>query len=472
MAEATDLRAWAQSLRDEPRLGGALLELADWAVSDPWLRASEGAKRALRNAITNLLAVTAGAAAVPDQQAFLAAWDPEPGAATIIGTGRTAPVEAASWINGVTAVFFERDEGNRYAKGHPGVQTAPAILALAERLDIAGERLWNALYVGYELATRFGRATAFHPDVHTHGTFGVAGAAAGCALLLDGDRDAVARAIEAAVSLPPATNWVTVLDGSALRDQWIGAGIVAGLAAARYGIAGLPVGRDGGTVRLGGRLGEIDPAILVDDLGGEGLVTRSYLKQYSSCAYTHSSADATILLRSRLAERGLDVDEVLGIDAEVTGLAAALDAPDWESRPAAYFSVPFAVASALLHGDVRIDRATVPADPALAGLAQRVTVIAADGVIPSPVPDSRPARVTLRLADGSTLTETVVHPAGDATDTPFSGERLEAILAEELAPAGLDVDAVHRAVAGLDHDEPGAVHAALGGLAAASALDH
>ncbi|HEY0247127.1 MAG TPA: MmgE/PrpD family protein [Gryllotalpicola sp.] len=470
MAEtAADLRAWAQSLRDGPRLGAAVTALADWASSDPWSCASENARGALRNAITNLLAVTAGAAAMPEQQAFLDAWDPEPGAAVVIGTGRSVPVEAAAWINGVNAVFFERDEGNRYAKGHPAVQTAPAILAVAERLGISGEPLWNALYVGYELATRFGRATAFHPDVHTHGTFGVPGAAAGCALLLGGDRDAVARAIEAAVALPPATDWATVLDGSALRDQWVGAGLVAGLAAARYGIAGLPVGRDGGTIRFGGRLGEIAPAVLVDDLGGEGLVTRSYLKQYSSCAYTHSSADAAILLRAELAERGLGADDVLGIEAEVTGLAAALDDRTWDSRPAAYFSVPFAVASALLYGDVRIDRAAVPAEPALTALAQRVTVIAADGTIPSPIPNARPARLTLRLSDGSTLVTTVAHPKGDALDTPFSREHFETILAEALAPAGLGAVAAHHAVAGLERSEPGAAHVALLGLAAAGA---
>lgn len=461
MADLVDLPGWAHALRNGPRLGASVSMLADWAVSSPWTRASEKAKLALRDAVTNLLAVTVGGAAMTVQHALVDEWNPEPGGATLIGTGRTATVEVAAWLNAVNGVVLERDEGNRFAKGHPAVQTAPVILALAERGGISGPRLWNALLVGYEIAARFGRATSFSRDVHTHGTFGVPGAAAGCAVLFDADAGVVARAIEAGVSLPPATNWATVFDGSALRDQWVGAGNVTGLAAVRYASSQLPLGHDGGPARLGGTLGTIDTDCLVDGLGADLLVNMSYLKQYSSCAYTHSAADAAIALRSRLYSAGFNVDAIVEVDAEVTGTALALDDRRWTTRPGAYFSVPFAVASSLVYGDVGVNRSAVPAAAELAELAERVRVIPAGPDVPRRIPAARPARVTVRLVNGESFSETVEHPQGDVMFTPFTSELFEKVLAEALTPASLAPEALHAAVASFDLEAPDAVHRGL-----------
>jgi 2-methylcitrate dehydratase PrpD len=239
--------------------GDALGELAAWVVSEPWARADAAAHGALRDAVGNLLAVTVAGAVTPEQASLLAAWDPEPGTATVVGTGRRAPAEVAAWLNGVAAVTVERDEGNRHAQGHPAAQTAPAVLALAERLDLSGERLWDALFVAYEVATRFGRAAQLVPRVHTHGVIGLPGAAAGCALLLGLDAAGVRRAMEAACALPVSTGWAPVLAGSAVRDQWVGAANVAGLAAARLAASALPLARPAAAPHLGGTLGESTP---------------------------------------------------------------------------------------------------------------------------------------------------------------------------------------------------------------------
>ncbi|WP_159797550.1 MmgE/PrpD family protein [Puerhibacterium puerhi] len=448
----------------DPVGADALGALAAWAVSEPWARADDAARAALRDAVGNLLAVTVAGATTPEQRTLLAAWDPEPGTATVIGSGRRATAETAAWLNGVAAVTVERDEGNRHAQGHPAAQTAPAVLALAERLGLSGARLWDALFVAYELATRFGRAARLDPRVHTHGVIGLPGAAAGCALLLGLDAAGVRRAIEAACALPVATGWGPVLAGSAVRDQWVGAANVAGLAAARLAASALPLAHPVPAPHLGGTLGEVEADLLVADLGGTPAVTTSYLKQYSGCAWTHGAADAARELRHRLAGTGRDADDVVAVRAEVTGLGASLGATTWHSRLGAHFSVPFVLASALVHGDVAPHRAAVPPDPRVARVAALVSTVDATESLRGPDPTARPARVTLELADGTTLTASVEHPAGDAVASPFDAAERDALLDEALAPTGLGAASVHAAVRDLGSDLPGAVRRALARL--------
>jgi 2-methylcitrate dehydratase PrpD len=60
--------------------------------------------------------------------------------------------------NGLAGTMLELDEGNRFARGHPGIHVVPASLAEAERLDAPGSALLAALVVGYEVAARLGGA--------------------------------------------------------------------------------------------------------------------------------------------------------------------------------------------------------------------------------------------------------------------------------------------------------------------------
>jgi 2-methylcitrate dehydratase PrpD len=444
--------------------------LGEWAVSEPFARASDAARRSLVRAVENLLAVTVGAAALPEMQRLRRAWAPAAGSATLLGTSQRVAVESAVWLNGAAGVSTERDEGNRYSKGHPAAQTVPAVLALAETRDIAGDRLWDALYVAYEVAARIGRATTFRPDVHTHGPLGAVGAAAGCAVLLGADADEAARAIATGATMAPAASWHPVLSGSAVRDQWVGQGALAGLAAARFSAAGLAADPGGLPADLGG-LGIIDPDAVVRGLGDESLVTTSYLKQHSACAYTHGPADAALHVRARMVAAGVDLEDIVSVRVEGVASAASLTATSWDSRHGAYFSVPFAVASALWFGDVSAERSDVPPHPQLARIAAVVSVTDATAELRPDTPTSRPARVTVHLADGTAHSASVRHPQGDAVDTPFSDARVDELLTEALRPTGLRASDIHLAVHDFTDPDPGALTRALGRLAPPSEGD-
>src|SRR6188474_3236706 len=51
------------------------------------------------------------------------------GRAWVVGTGRRASALDAALLNGTAGTWLELDEGNTYAKGHPGIQLIPAALA-------------------------------------------------------------------------------------------------------------------------------------------------------------------------------------------------------------------------------------------------------------------------------------------------------------------------------------------------------
>ncbi|WP_433508341.1 MmgE/PrpD family protein [Pseudonocardia halophobica] len=378
----------------------------------------------------------------PEQRRLVGAWSPGPGPAPLVGAGCTTTVEAAAWLNATALVRLELDEGHKRAKGHPAAHAFPAVLALAAERDASGPDTLAALLAAYEVGARFGRATRLRPGTHPHGNWGVAGAAAGCARLLGLDAGATAGAIDAGSGMPIAGHFVSALDGNRVRDAWMGAANVSGLAAARMAAAGLARSTGTAAGSLGELLGGLDPAELDAAPGSRWEVEGGYVKRHASCSFTHAAVDAALELRDDI---GGEVEEVL---VETHSLAAGLDRRAWTGPLAAMFSVPFTVATALRRG--RMDPAALSAealaDPVTAALAARVTVRAAPD-LDARLPAERPARVTVRSAAG-TVTAEAPNPVGDADHHPFTTQTLPTLLADLLGGSE-PVDAIQAVCAAL-----------------------
>ena len=84
-------------------------------------------------------------------------------AAPVIGAHRRLPAGTAAFLNGTAGTMLEIDEGNQFARGHPGIHVVPAALAAAERLGSSGADLITALALGYEIGARIGPR-----PVHAH----------------------------------------------------------------------------------------------------------------------------------------------------------------------------------------------------------------------------------------------------------------------------------------------------------------
>ncbi|MGK3201330.1 MmgE/PrpD family protein [Amycolatopsis sp. MEPSY49] len=393
--------------------------------------------------LLDVVGVTALGASLPEQRSLVDAWRAPAGPAPLIGGGRLVTTDAAAWLNGVALVSLELDEGHKYAKGHPAAHGFPAVLALAAELDSTGADTAAALLAAYEVAARFGRATTLRAGAHPHGSWGVPGAAAGCARLLGLPPGAVAAAIDTAAGLAVAGHFDSATQGNPVRNAWLGASATSGLAAARMAAAGMARTTGTAALSLGTLLGSLDAAELTADLGTRWDITRGYFKRHASCSFTHPAADAVLELRTRPA---FQADGIMRILVETHVLGAGLSDADWSNRLSAMFSTPFVVATAALTGEVGPESPL--GDASVRALASRVRVVeAAD--LTARLPDERAARVTVAFADGTSLTCEVPNPVGDADHRPLTESDLVGMLGTWL-PGPV----VGRAAA-LGHDLPG-----------------
>jgi 2-methylcitrate dehydratase PrpD len=368
-------------------------------------------------------------------RALLQRLDPPAGPARLLGAGQYAPVEPATLLTGIAACVLELDEGNKHARGHPAAHVLPVTLAVGAAVDAGGEAVLTAFLAGHEVAARFGRATRLNAGVHPHGHYGATGAAAAAARLLGLDAGGIAAAIDAAAGLALAPPFESALAGSFVRNTWLGVAGTHGLLAAQLAAAGLATVDGTAATSLGGILGSLDPGPLTEQLGERYDITLGYLKRHAACSFTHPAVDAVL----DLVAGGLDHRQVRGIRVETHALAAPLARTEPPTRLAAMFSIPHTVAAALVRGALDPE-ATGPAartDPEVRRLAAATTVVhRAD--FDDRAPAERPARVTLRLVDGSERSREVPNPVGDADYHPLGRDGVRAKLHALLGASDAD----------------------------------
>jgi 2-methylcitrate dehydratase PrpD len=339
----------------------------------------------------------------------------ERGPATLWGTaGRTAP-PAAALANGITAHAQELDDFG--GCDHSGAVVTPAVLALAEGRPVSGQRVLEAIIVGYDVALRVMEALGGYyahngRGWHSTGTCGSFGAAAAAAKVLDLDAERTTWALGLAGSVTGGL-WAFIDDGAMAKRYHPGR-------AAETGVITALLAREGftGPTRVfeaewGGLLptyaGErAEPARLTADLGRVFKIIRSGVKPYASCRGAHATLDVVFEIRRR---EGLAADDVAAVRIRCTeGDRLMLGDPDPRTRLAAQMSLPYCVAVAWVAGRASLDeygprwlsdarvrgflpRVLLEVDPALpAGAEAHVTVETRDGRrFPGYVPFARGA---------------------------------------------------------------------------------
>jgi 2-methylcitrate dehydratase PrpD len=429
------------------------MALAGWRerlaalLADP-LRTAEVRHRARLVLVDDLAAMIAGHRHA-EVRAFADVTAGPSGEAALLRPGARAGRERAAAANAVAAAWDELDEGYRPATAHGGLYSVPAVLAEAEATGRSLEDVLAAVVVGYEAATGVARLflAPKPPVLHPHATLSPIGAAAAVTWLRTGSAQAVLAAIDVAATSSMTGPFRHATVGAQVRNLWAGSGAVLGFLAADAVAAGLT--SDPATLHDVFAVAYGHPVAEAELRYGPDLdrpaILDGYHKLYAACQYTHAALEAS----AEIAGDGpVEPDQVEEIVVTTHPLALALDDRSPHTALGGKFSVPHVVATVLAHG--RTDAAAFTAagldDARVAALRSRVRLELFE---PLPAaPHDRPARVGVRLRDGS-LREALCLSAVGGPDRPLVEEQVLAKAADltaEVAPGFAEVG--RRLVAG------------------------
>jgi 2-methylcitrate dehydratase PrpD len=355
------------------------------------------------------------------------------GAARLVD-GRAATPRAAALIHGTAAHAAEVDDSFRDAMYHPGAATIASALAAAQSVGADGARLLRGIVSGYEVSTRIGvvMGRAHYKYWHSTGTVGTFGAAAAAASLLDLDEVRLAHALATAATFAAGLQQAFRMD-SMSKPLHAGRAAEAGLLAAMLAARGVTGSLDVLDGESGfGRAMSTGPdwSHVGDTLGQDFHITRLTFKNHIGCGHTFPAIDGALVLRAGHALKPEEIERV-----HVATYKPALDIACY-SQPAnaneARFSLPFVVATALVHGSVRLAayEADRLADPQVRALMPRI-VATVDPGIDAGFPGRRSALVEIVLKDGRKLRHVQADRKGDPEDPLADGELQDKLL--ELA---------------------------------------
>ncbi len=354
-----------------------------------------------------------------------------------LAAGRRATARAAALINGCAAHTVEVDDIFREGIYHPGAPTIAAALALAQARGVTGAALLRAVIVGYEISTRIGAAmgSAHYRYWHNTGTIGCFGAAAAAAELLGLDRSRFAHALATVATFSAGLQQAFRMDSMSKplhAGRAAEAGITAALAAAAGVIGSLNVLEgDAGYGRAMGDGPDWEEALAT--LGRDFHITRMTFKNHACCGHAFAAIDGALALQARMGIAARDIERV-----RVGTYRAGLEVARHENpRTAAEarFSLKYVVASALVHGSVRLAAFEPPRlleDAVTRDLMRRIEV-AVDPELDATFPGQRAARVAIESRDGRRDAHLQPTRKGDP-DAPLSDRELEEKYLELAGP--------------------------------------
>lgn len=410
--------------------------LAYWAAG---VRAADVPAAALRRAAQVLaddLGAMIGARDEPEVAAFHARTLARAGApeSTVFRGGRSrTDRRSAAVANAVAGDWLELDEGYRLTPCHAGLYVLPALLAEAEARDLPLGELLRILAIGYEVVTRVARG--FSPRVlnlHSHARYCAVGACAATALAQGASGELLHSALDAAATLINAGPRNHLISGALVRNVWPAVGAWNGMMSVEWAHCGIAGAADAfHDVYAGLLASEVHPARLTEGLGASWAVQDGYSKVFACCQHLHSAVEATLDARREVLQHG-GIEQVASIVVEGHPLALLLPNPQPSTTLGAKFSLPHAVAAALVTGSggaAAFASATL-ADADIAALRERV-VIEPYADLPPP-PNDRPARVRIQLRSGASAVAACASAQG-GPDRPFPpgvvADKLDALAA-------------------------------------------
>lgn len=305
------------------------------------------------------------------------------GEATALGlpAGMSAP--GAAFVNACAAHALDFDDNCYAGFVHGSAVLVPAALAAAQARDISGQAFLTALVAGAEVEFAIGKAATqslYARGWWTTGVLGPIGAAAAAASAFGLDRHQVAAALGTAVA---GTGGAKSCFGTDAKALLCGRAAEAGLSACMLAASGASgpgsaLEDTRGFWRLfNDGVWEPEP---FEDLGVQWSLLEPGIdvKRIPVCLSAHAAVDAVMAI---MADNSLAPEDVAHIECDVSGIVVANLVHDRPRTPQeAQFSLPFAIACSLVHGDVRLEHLdpAVLLSPELQAVMGRVGMVSSD----------------------------------------------------------------------------------------------
>jgi 2-methylcitrate dehydratase PrpD len=405
--------AFAQAPAGAPKLSRAIAEfVTGFALGDAPPLAVERARTAFVDTVGVMLAgsrQTVAGIVVDMVRAEAAA-----PAVTVVGQSLRTTPQLAALANGVATHALDYDL--TYLMGQLAAPVIPSLLPLAESVDASQSDVLAAFIVGFEVCSRIGRANPDHNSRgswHGTGTIGTIAAAASAARLLKAPAAVIPDIIGIGVSTAAGVN---ANYGTMTKPLHAGMAARNGITAAMLGMKGFTA--NGAALEGRGGFGATFARGLAwhpetfADLGRTfDLAERGFkLKRYPCGGVTHTSIDAALILRDRLAPRLADIAAIRVGTSKYASARAGEQYPT--STESAKFHLPYLVAYTVLHGAPNLTSFTesAVADERVKALALKVSPYV-DPEFADQFEES-PSRLVVAFADGSSLEEVRLLPSG------------------------------------------------------------
>lgn len=340
--------------------------LAKYAVNLSFNDINDKARRHVADLIFDTVGVAIGAYAKGHASGLIAedhAMDTYSGAGdSCLWSGRaTLPADMAAFCNGTWAEILDYQDVvvDPRNNGHAGVTIVPAAMAVADREGSSGEELIAAVSAGLEVTLAVLRAVGRRHRSEGRGfrTTSIAsplGAAVACGKLLNLNHSQMLNAMGIAGACAPngLMPSLSPANGSFGMDKDLANGI-----AAQLGVNAADLAKRGMTASdrvVTGELGIIashghgDGEMLQTPMSDAPNMGAIALKKFAACYGVHSAMEATIDLVSEHQLKPEQIDKItVGVKADS---AVTLATTVVSNHMAARFSLPYAVASAVIRG--------------------------------------------------------------------------------------------------------------------------
>lgn len=325
----------------------------------------------------------------------------------VVGSGETFGLLGASVAMAHASNSFDIDDGHNMIKGHPGTSFVGGVLAAALEKNISYREYLTTLVVCYEAAVRCGLAVQdYYHFLHSTGTYGAFGTAAGMGRILGMTREQMNNALSIAEFHAPLTPVMHSVEYPSMNKDGVPFGVLVGAEAALETFAG--------STGKGYILEMSQYRHLLDSLGSTYEIMNLYFKPYTCCRWAHQPIAACIDLKREYGFKASDVEKVL---VHTFDSAAKLSKIVPRTADEAQYNIAWPVASAIVCGDVGMPQVIE------AGLNNQETidmmkrlVFDVDSELDAQFPAKRLAWVEIRLCDGRTLKSDIYAAAGEHTD--------------------------------------------------------